>query len=217
MPSDSGSALQDAKLLGQLQDPNGPQPDQVYASAVASFEQLVWCFPEMREYQFALAKCCYQLSSFLMASNQLGEQKADPDPPFIRARDLLRKLAREDTNNLDYRNYLAAVYSGRGGVLFAQARLQEAEESLRKSVEALEPLAAGFHVQPDLRHEQGEAYTSLADVLEARRNSSEAETFYRKAVNVYQELVVSHPRAAIMPYSAMHWTAWAASSTLAAT
>jgi serine/threonine protein kinase/Flp pilus assembly protein TadD len=177
-----------------LQTGNAAECEQAYRLAIESFEQLVTHCPDLGEYRFALAKSCYQLSTLLMAANP--PRAAEANSVFARARDVLQRLAREDSKNTDYRNYLAAVYSGRGD-LFSQAkpsRLQEAEDSLRVAVELLDPLAAGFQVLPDLRYEQGGAYARLGWVLGRKGSSSEAETFYRKAVSVYQELVVSYPR-----------------------
>jgi serine/threonine protein kinase len=173
---------------------NVPQAEQAYRSAITSFGQMVARCPDPHEYQFSLAKNFYELSTLLMAMNPSRADEANS--VFTRARDLLEKLAREEPKNTDYRNYLAAVHSRRGE-LFSDAkppRLKEAEESLRVAVELLDPLAEAFQVLPDLRHEQGAAYARLGWVLQSKGDPSEAETFYRKAVTVYQELVLSYPR-----------------------
>jgi hypothetical protein len=69
---------------------------------------LVTRSPDPREYQFALAKNYYELSMLLMTADSPRADEANA--AFIRARDLLQKLAREDPKNTDYRNYLAVVY-----------------------------------------------------------------------------------------------------------
>jgi eukaryotic-like serine/threonine-protein kinase len=172
---------------------NAPESEQAYRSAITSFEQLVTRRPDPNEDQFALAQNYYELSTLLMPTPSRADEA---NLAFIKARDLLQKLARDDPKNTDYRNYLAAVYSGRGELFtYAKpARLKDAEESLRTAVELLDPLAEAFQVLPDLRHGQGAAYARLGWVLQSKGDLSEAETFYRKAVTVYQELVLSYPR-----------------------
>jgi serine/threonine protein kinase len=170
------------------------QCEQSYRVAIESFEQVVARCPEVGEYRFELAKSCYELSTVLMASNPPRTDQANA--AFSRARDLLVKLGGEDPNNFDYPNFLAAVYSLRGDFFYQSGRPNEAEESLRTAEEILDRLAAAFKVLPDLRHGQSETYTKLGALLEEKGRSSEAETLFRKAVGVCQELVVSHPRVA---------------------
>ena len=174
--------------IDSLQGINSPRCEQAYGSGIASLERLVDRFPDQPEYQFALAKSCYDFSTLLMGAAR-AEQA---DAAFVRARDLLQNLARTDPRNTDYRNYLAAVYSGRGLSFAQKKKFVDAEDSFRMAVKILDELAQGFQVLPELRHQQGETYSAFAGLLAEQKKSSEAETFYRKAVTVYQELVVSH-------------------------
>jgi serine/threonine protein kinase/Flp pilus assembly protein TadD len=177
-----------------LQSINSAHCEQAFRVAIESFEQVVARCPELGQYQFELAKSCYQLSTVLMAANPPRTEQANA--AFSRARDLLVTLGRQDPKNFDYPNYLAAVYSLRGDFFYQSGRPKEAEESLRTAEEILDRLAANFHVLPDLRHGQSETYTKLGALLEEKGRSSEAESLFRKAAGVCQELVVSHPRVA---------------------
>jgi eukaryotic-like serine/threonine-protein kinase len=167
---------------------HSPRCEQAYGSGISSLERLIDRFPDQPEYQFALAKSCYELSTLLMEAARPEQAEF----AFVRARDLLQKVAESDPSNTDYRNYLAAVYSGRGLFFAETKKFADAESSFRMAVKILDELAQGFKVLPELRHQQGETYSAFAALLAQQNKSSEAETFYRKAVTVYQELVVSH-------------------------
>jgi serine/threonine protein kinase len=182
------STLAEAAMYHHLDE-----AEQEHRASAACYGALAERYPEQASYVFKLACCYYKIGELLRLNSPRTNGERAP-AAYTRARDLLQGLLGRDPKNVEYRNYLAGVYSDWGELQISKGQGKEGEESLQKAVQILEPLSADFELLPDFRHQLGKTYTTLAVRFWQTKRPAEAEKTFRKAVDVLEKLVVSHPR-----------------------
>jgi serine/threonine protein kinase/Tfp pilus assembly protein PilF len=161
--------------------------------AIEILEALVAEFPKDSKYRGDLADVLSHQGVLLF---QMGD-RAGAARAWSRAV-ALQEAIRGDSPELarlpDSRQSLAYNYSNLA-VLCASAppRLEEAERTLRRSLELRESLVADFPNVPEYRSDLVDSYGNLGALLGLQRRSAEAEQALRKAIELQEVLVGRSP------------------------
>jgi tetratricopeptide (TPR) repeat protein len=87
----------------------------------------------------------------------------------------------------------AEGYARVGVMRYRLGDLEEAEESLRASLELRDQLVADFPTRPDYRQELATSHNNLGNLLASTGRPREAEEAYRAALKLYEQLVADFP------------------------
>jgi serine/threonine protein kinase len=154
-----------------------------------------------------MANCEYRLG---MVQEQF--RLAEADTAFLEAEKLFAELVAKEPlpkpgrvtgpgevwrpARPEYANHLATISLHRGRLLLRTERTRDAEPLLRKSIEALEKLAADAMLLPAFRQELPAAHAALGELFATTDRYVQAEQAYRASEADYVKLIDAFPNVA---------------------
>jgi eukaryotic-like serine/threonine-protein kinase len=117
-------------------------------------------------------------------------EKAERD--FIRARDALAELSRNDPQNYQYRSDLAEAYHSLGSLYDAENRYSQSLASFEEGRQIREQLVAESDAR-EFKRDLGRSYGYLGDVQISMGDYQQAQRSYRRSVEIRQQVAESVP------------------------
>jgi tetratricopeptide (TPR) repeat protein len=155
-------------------------------------EELVKESPEVVDHQRELAYVHADLANAQLAQGRAREAAETQG----RAIFLLRTLPAEQANTLECRFRQACCLRDQGWALAIDGRLAEAVESGREALALLEKLSGDWPKDANIRRELAWTLKWLGCYLPEAR-SHEAEAVFRRAIDIYDRLMLDFPAVAV--------------------
>jgi serine/threonine protein kinase/tetratricopeptide (TPR) repeat protein len=167
------------------------ESEEAFREAVNICEKLATDFPRLPPYQVIQYKAHYfgssrNLANVLRITGKLGEA----EQILRKTIDILEKRLVEFPESIDDKRELALYFHHLGDVLAAGKQYENSEKAYRRSIANNVELATRLTKD---KHVEAWSYHNLADVLRNAGRIMEAEQPLRKAVELFEKLVVDNP------------------------
>ena len=177
-----------------------------YRTAVSQLEKLSTKHTGNLEYQRNLGYAHNELAETLRLWSESRAQAPKPDwaeamSEYDAALNVQQRLHQGVPGSADYQQELARTYYCRGILQYDGHRLDDAESDFRQAIALLEPLKgrtaslspADQSSNPDPAQELSRASSNLGVILREKKQLTEAQKLFERAVEIHERLVKNDP------------------------
>jgi Serine/threonine protein kinase len=167
---------------------NYPKAIEYGKRGLAMYDDLLKSDPQNARAKKDVGDCSHHLAETLFASGDFGRALT----LLQRTVAMRRELVALDATNIEYPNDLANSLVLTGESLAASRNYKTATDIFQEAREIDEPIVSAHNHRIDYRRGLAQLYTDLGDSFAGLGNRIEAETSYRKGLDMWRELQNQH-------------------------